>query len=302
MSVGAVNKQTGDRIPTAGMPAIDDALDLTSVNPVQNAIITAALADKQDKTDNNLETTSKTVVGAVNELRSGLTNYENQNNINLEVPNRKNLINSNAYSNGYFTSEGVLTENQYYYATDYIKVEPNTDYVVSGFTGGGAYFVYYNASKTVLSTVVDTTTTFKTPANTAFVRLSIKRDGMTNPQMELGTTASAYTPYIPSVESRIEAVESLFNSIFLPAIRLTAANDLDSVIKPGAYYFRDADNPANVPASNCYIAVIRQYDNSPRIAQIAYSFSVNTIYVRKTLDWGSTWGDWYSLDNTQVTQ
>lgn len=74
MSVGAVNKSTGDRIPTAGMPAIDDALDLTSVNPVQNAVITAALANKQDKTDNNLETTSKTVVGAVNELKSGLMN------------------------------------------------------------------------------------------------------------------------------------------------------------------------------------------------------------------------------------
>lgn len=73
MSVGAVNKTTGDRIPTAGMPAIDDALDLTSVNPVQNAIITAALANKQDKTDNSLQTTDKTVVGAVNELKSGLT-------------------------------------------------------------------------------------------------------------------------------------------------------------------------------------------------------------------------------------
>jgi len=72
MSVGIVDKQTGDRIPTAGMPAIDNALSATSINPVQNAIITAALANKQDKTDNNLETTSKTVVGAVNELMSGL--------------------------------------------------------------------------------------------------------------------------------------------------------------------------------------------------------------------------------------
>lgn len=84
MSVGAVNKQTGDRIPTAGMPAIDDALDLTSVNPVQNAVITAALANKQDKTDNNLETTAKTIVGAINEhegdigsLMSGLNNVYN---------------------------------------------------------------------------------------------------------------------------------------------------------------------------------------------------------------------------------
>lgn len=84
MSVGVVNKQTGDRIPTAGMPAIDDALDLTSVNPVQNAVITAVLANKQDKTDNNLETTAKNIVGAINEhegdidsLKSGLTNLQN---------------------------------------------------------------------------------------------------------------------------------------------------------------------------------------------------------------------------------
>lgn len=81
MSVGVVDKQTGDRIPTAGMPAIDDALSAISTNPVQNAIITAALANKQDKTDNSLQTTDKTVVGAINEhegdidsLKSGLIN------------------------------------------------------------------------------------------------------------------------------------------------------------------------------------------------------------------------------------
>jgi len=94
MSVGAVNKQTGARIPTAGMPAIDDALDLTSVNPVQNDIITAALALKQNATDNNLDTEAKTIVGAINEhegdidsLKSGFTNltdaigWDNHKNI-----------------------------------------------------------------------------------------------------------------------------------------------------------------------------------------------------------------------------
>lgn len=48
MSVGAVNKQTGDRIPTAGMPAIDSVLSGSSTNPVQNAVITAALDEKAD--------------------------------------------------------------------------------------------------------------------------------------------------------------------------------------------------------------------------------------------------------------
>ena len=157
--------------------------------------------------------TVTSVVEEVCAINSNLTSYEKQNNLNLEVPNRKNLIDSSAFSNGYFTSEGVFTENQYYYATDYIKVEPNTDYVVSGFTGGGAYFVYYDASKTVLSTVVDTATTFKTPSNAAFIRLSIQRQGLTNAQMELGTTATEYTPYIPSVETRLKALEAaVFNN------------------------------------------------------------------------------------------
>jgi hypothetical protein len=76
MSVGIVDKQTGDRIPTAGMPAIDNALSATSTNPVQNAIITAALANKQNAIDNSLQTTDKTIVGGINELKSGLTNVD----------------------------------------------------------------------------------------------------------------------------------------------------------------------------------------------------------------------------------
>lgn len=48
MSVGAVNKQTGDRIPTAGMPAIDSVLSGSSTNPVQNRVVKAALDEKAD--------------------------------------------------------------------------------------------------------------------------------------------------------------------------------------------------------------------------------------------------------------
>lgn len=48
MSVGVVNKQTGDRIPTAGMPAIDSVLSGSSTNPVQNRVVKAALDEKAD--------------------------------------------------------------------------------------------------------------------------------------------------------------------------------------------------------------------------------------------------------------
>ncbi len=60
---------TFDTVPTDG-----------STNPVESNGVYDALALKQDKTDNTLQTTSKTVVGAVNELKSGLTSLDNEVN------------------------------------------------------------------------------------------------------------------------------------------------------------------------------------------------------------------------------
>ena len=48
MSVGAVNKQTGERIQTAGMPAVDSVLSGSSTNPVQNRVVKAALGERAD--------------------------------------------------------------------------------------------------------------------------------------------------------------------------------------------------------------------------------------------------------------
>lgn len=50
--------------------------------------VTAALANKQDKTDNSLQTTDKTVVGAVNELKSGLIDVNsNLTSLGLSIVN-----------------------------------------------------------------------------------------------------------------------------------------------------------------------------------------------------------------------
>ena len=142
MSVGVVNKQTGDRIPTAGMPAIDNALDLTSVNPVQNAIITAALANKQDKTDNNLETTAKTIVGAINEhegdissLMSGLTNVD----VALSVPegSGKNLIPMTVSGIKAYTTDGTWSGNDYTLNNVVFTILTDSDGYVTGISANG---------------------------------------------------------------------------------------------------------------------------------------------------------------------
>lgn len=57
-----------------GTLTFDDVPTDGSNNPVKSNGVYDALATKQDKTDNSLQTTDKTIVGAVNELKSGLTN------------------------------------------------------------------------------------------------------------------------------------------------------------------------------------------------------------------------------------
>ena len=242
MSVGAVNKQTGDRIPTAGMPAIDSVLSGTSTNPVQNAIITAALGDKQDSTDNNLQTTAKTIVGAINEhegdigsLKSGLTNYENQNNLNLEVSNRKNLVKVTESSevwqgvtfvnnnDGTITATGSNTgSNPIAYIIGTVSLVNGEKYTFTGCPSNGgtsSYHIDLRSSGTIYDNIIDEGSGYSFTARQnatvdVCIRIagnySIPEGGLTfSPMIRPAfITDSTFAPYIPSVESRIEAVES----------------------------------------------------------------------------------------------
>ena len=250
MSVGAVNKQTGDRIPTAGMPAIDDALDLTSVNPVQNDIITAALALKQDKTDNSLQTTDKTVPGAINELKSGLTNVD----VALSVPygTGKNLIPMTVASIKEWNTEGVWADNVY--TINDVAYTINTDSngnVISVIANGTASASntrlkvcprsnYDNMAGCILSGCPSndgdyrirvskvaspyTSYTDNTGGDTVISNSIVGNYSEIYIQVNNGKTAenvtfypmirpaaitdSTYAPYIPSVDARLDAVES----------------------------------------------------------------------------------------------
>ena len=245
MSVGAVNKQTGDRIPTAGMPAIDDALDLTSVNPVQNAVITAALANKQDKTDNNLVTTAKTIVGAINEhegdidsLMSGLTNLDvalsvpegTGKNIlmNTKIPQSKTsdgvtltaLYDADGYWSG-FSFTGTLTRPNYgfEFASYVLKAGTYTINSVLSRTDKKTAFLIYDANMEMIDNINNTTklTSTFTISQDMTIRCFVfaydeagDYSGLIfRPMLRLASVSDpTYAPYIPSVESRIEAVES----------------------------------------------------------------------------------------------
>jgi hypothetical protein len=56
----------------SGIGVVVDAVQDGNMNAVTSNAVATALADKQDKTDNNLTTTAKTVVGGINELKNDL--------------------------------------------------------------------------------------------------------------------------------------------------------------------------------------------------------------------------------------
>ena len=77
MSVNAVDQTTGNTTPLAGNTNnLVGNLSALTTNTKSDAVgaINEVNQTKQNATDNNLQTTDKTIVGGINELRSGLTN------------------------------------------------------------------------------------------------------------------------------------------------------------------------------------------------------------------------------------
>jgi lysophospholipase L1-like esterase len=104
----------------------------------------------------------------------------------------KNLFDKSKAMVGYVVHEGTgaIYANAVYAASDYISVEPNTDYV-SGFSRATAY---YDESKKYISGA-EYTTAITTPAGCRYVRVSPGVDAVETFQFEKGTVPTIYEPY-----------------------------------------------------------------------------------------------------------
>ena len=125
----------------------------------------------------------------------------------------RNLFNPKSINktNTSFNSS-ALEMNDYYYwgVSDYIEIEPNTDYTLSGITYGATsrYHCWYDADKKLISTFprflqTVKSQTYKSPSNAKYIRFSLfvgeennsVPDERTTFQFEKGTVATPYTPY-----------------------------------------------------------------------------------------------------------
>jgi lysophospholipase L1-like esterase len=109
----------------------------------------------------------------------------------------KNLFDKSKATQGYYVSPttGALVANAGYYASDFIPVEPNTQYIRSL----DSYMAFYTSGKVVCSPVAGQTSGagkgFTTPADCAYVRTSIVVAEINTFQLEKGTVSTPYEPY-----------------------------------------------------------------------------------------------------------
>lgn len=112
----------------------------------------------------------------------------------------KNLLDIDSVTSGAVDPDtGEVIPNTSNKVTPLIKCEPNTTYVLSGFSNGVRPRYYKSSVEYIREASSVTSSTFTTPAYCYFMRIqganSAWRNAV-NPQLELGSTATGYEPYV----------------------------------------------------------------------------------------------------------
>lgn len=198
------------------------------------------------------DTQAATIGGELDQLKSGLTNYENQNNLNLEVANRKNILPVSLANVKAKNTTGTWTGNTYAINSGEITFTANADGYITEIVINGTFatnttffklcdsFSPFETKNYILSGVVADTeqevtqiyfhndtddidvnprdkgqgatiSLDKGKSYTCYLRVSTGTQIDNNrayPMLRETGQNATFAPYIPSVESRIEAVES----------------------------------------------------------------------------------------------
>ena len=168
---------------------VDDALSSTSTNPVQNKVVKAEF----DKVDSNLDA-----------LEYG------------EVAGGKNLFDKNSSENvdGWLDNGIPNGENIYNQKTShFIRIDGNTFVYNKGNVNN--QIAFYDSNRAFINQFRqnDGINVVEIPANAKYVRV-VYFDGEKDlVQIEKGTTATEYEPYIPSVKTLTEDVAELKNDL-----------------------------------------------------------------------------------------
>lgn len=135
----------------------------------------------------------------------------------------KNLFNKNAViENQELTENGASTGyNVLWYVSEFIEVQPNTIYYLSGNRTSGTTNAFYDSNKNYISYVSTITGAITTPANAKYIRFNGKKEELNNNIMlEQSSTATTYEPYIEKeiyVKNKNGVFEEFYNGAEIPS-------------------------------------------------------------------------------------
>lgn len=149
--------------------------------------------DNTSDADKPISTAQKAEFDAINNNLSQLE-YS-------EVSGGKNLFNGKIYNGYWDSSTGEKVDSTYWLCSDdLIKVQPNTNYIASGVNATTFQVVFLDSNKKAISQT-DAKVSFTTPSNAKYIGIYFSSNGTySNIQIEKGSTATQYEPYIPSVK------------------------------------------------------------------------------------------------------
>jgi hypothetical protein len=146
------------------------------------------------------------------EKSSQATDFEPYQGQSYEVNLGKNLFDIAAASDVWIDTSGVAKPNAYWKNSDFIKVEPNTTYTISGSTIEGGFptkqFQWHEYSSDNESSYINqyrqindvNSVTFTTHTGCQYIRVGYRWDALENIQFELGSTPTSYAPYFTPTE------------------------------------------------------------------------------------------------------
>ena len=117
----------------------------------------------------------------------------------------KNIFNKDAIDtnkgyvlNNYLTVNGDESGSPNYDISEYISVVPETNYTISGISGGNPSICFYDSEKNFISGSSYSGFTSKfaaSPSNAMYCRVSVPKENVDILQLEVGEIATAYEPY-----------------------------------------------------------------------------------------------------------
>ena len=297
-------------VPPNGFPDIPDIEDLEAVEKD----IATLKTGKQNKTDNALETTDKTVVGSINEVKEAigvvsgnLSGLDNQIKVDIDAPERHNILYASLSDIKSRHTAGTWTGNVYSHRGITFTFTAENDIVTSvtvsgtstdvvtmvlsptgGFTvddgyklsgcpiGGGSesYQLIASYSNTDIADNGNGAT-----LSNGSIRVKITIASGT----EIDTDIVFYPMVRPSwitddtfapYAPSMDTRLVVLEHILTPNTKLTTEN-LNAIITPGSYFWRSNDEPTNAPGKNACMLVIKHAADNDIIRYLQIVYSFN---------------------------